>query len=154
MFRVSSVATPGGAVVKQPAGGEDVPPQVSVTGASGTDVTVAVTLCVCVFVCVCVCARARNEHACRLCVFRAAARLHHHTHNPPAAAHPGGFWDVLFSDAQQKVRSNSAGSILGSQNQPAGVAESSSRFWWLVCSTYNNGFFLKPSGPDSFASSF
>lgn len=55
---MSSVATQGGAVVKQSAGSEEVPPQVSVTGASGTNADyVACTRCVCTrntrVVCVC-----------------------------------------------------------------------------------------------------
>jgi len=35
---------------------------------------------------------------------RYAAVVCHHTHNPPDPANPGGFWDLLFSDVQPKVR--------------------------------------------------
>ena len=37
-------------------------------------------------------------------LFRNVTGLRNHSHNPPAAAHPGGFWDMLFSDVEQKVK--------------------------------------------------
>lgn len=36
----------------------------------------------------------------RLSLFRNVADLRDYSHDPPAAADPGGFWDMLFSDAQ------------------------------------------------------
>lgn len=36
----------------------------------------------------------------RLSLFRYVTGLRDYSNNPSAAAHPGGFWDMLFSDAQ------------------------------------------------------
>lgn len=35
----------------------------------------------------------------RCSAFRNVTALCHHSHNPPDPAHPGGFWDMLFSAA-------------------------------------------------------
>lgn len=44
------------------------------------------------------------RHSFCLSLFRHVTGVRDHPHNPPAAAHPGGFWDMLFPDAQSKVR--------------------------------------------------
>lgn len=89
---VSSEATAGGGVVKQTAASEEAPPQVTMTGASGTSEPWSGSW-----------GLSQSSQLLLLSLFRHVTGVRDHPHNPPAAAHPGGFWDMLFSDAQWKV---------------------------------------------------